>query len=313
LIVNRSKDLPTEIYPSDSSQISMSNSIVAGLWLEFLPGSNATINVPQHDRQGNFDFDFGKSPGFNYSVHMAASSARLGLNSHPNSSMTVNGNGTAGTKDIDLVFGYYVENSTAPVSIKGLHVGSDVTRQFTDQGRMLSLNHVNLNPLSWQVYVSQSNGFPVKVSNSKINEIAAFINGLLNISNSVLQIAVAGAVGPGSQMNITGTQIWSNAILAKYGGHVSIAYSGLHGNDISAAGTGSSISMTNVLEYQNGSPSLPCTPAPATGYTPNINGVPLCNPQNPLGQCSQVNTQGGGVVTGTPACNPIASRLYGPN
>jgi hypothetical protein len=310
LIVNNSKDLPTEIYPSDSSRISVSNSNVATLWLEFISGSSATINVPQHDKLGNFNFDFGNSPGFNYSVHMAASSARLGLNSHPNSSMTVNGNGTAGTNDIDLVFGYYIENSTAPVSINGLQAGSDVTRQFTDQGRTLSLNHVNLNPFSWQVYASQSNGYPVTVRNSKINEIAAFSHGLLNISNSVLQIAVAGAVGPGSQMNITGTQIWSDQILAEYGGRVSIAYSGLHGNHISAVGAGSGISMSNVLEYKNGSLSLPCTPAPATGYTPNVNGVPLCNPQSPLGQCSQVSTQSGGVVTGVPACSSIASRLY---
>ncbi len=280
LIVNSSKELPTEIYPSDSSQISVSNSNVASLWLEFISGSSGTINVPKHDNLGKFNFDFGKSPGFNYSIHMAASSARLGLNSHPNSSMTVNGSGTASTKDIDLVFGYYVENNTAPVSINGLNVGSDVTRQFTDQGRTLSLNHVNVNPLSWQVYVSQSNGFPVTVRNSKINEIAAFTNGLVNISNSVLQIAATGAVGLGSQMNITGAQIWSNEILTRNGGHVNITYSGLHGNHISAAGTGSSISMSNVLEYKNGSLSLPCTPAPATGYPPNTNGVPLCNPQN---------------------------------
>ncbi len=303
LTVNSSTDLPTEIYPFDSAQISGSNSKFAGLWLEFLPESNATVNVPQHDRYGNFNFDFGKSPGFNYSVHLASSGARLGLNSHPNSNMTVNGSGTAGTNDIDIVIGYYVENNTAKVSISGLNVGSDVTRQFTDQMRTLSLNHVNLNPISWQVYVRQSNGFPVTVSNSKINEIAAFTNGLVNISNSVLQIAVAGAVGPGSQMNITGTRIWSNEILALSGGKVSIAYSQINGNHISAAGTGSSISMSNVAEYKNGSLSLPCTPAPATGYTPNINGVPLCNPQNPLGQCSQVSTQSGGVVTGKPACN----------
>ena len=233
---------------------------------------------------------------------MAASSARLGLNSHPNSSMTVNGSGTASTKDIDLVFGYYVENNTAPVSINGLNVGSDVTRQFTDQGRTLSLNHVNVNPLSWQVYVSQSNGFPVTVRNSKINEIAAFTNGLVNISNSVLQIAATGAVGPGSQMNITGAQIWSNEILARNGGHVNITYSGLHGNHISAAGTGSGISMSNVLEYQNGSSSLTSCRATGYGYPPNTNGVPLCNFQNPLHQCSQVSTQSGGTVTGVPAC-----------
>jgi hypothetical protein len=180
----------------------------------------------------------------------------------------------------------------------------NVTRQFTDQGRNLSLNSVNLNPFTWSVYVSQSNGFPVTVSNSKINEIAALTNGLVNLSNSTLQLAETGALGPGSKMNITGTQIWSQGILAQNGGKVSITYSGIHGNDILVAGAGSSIGMSNVVEYRNGSPTMSCAPAPATGYPPNTNGVPLCNPQNPLGQCSQVSTQGAGVVTGMPACNP---------
>jgi hypothetical protein len=304
LIVNSSTNVPTEIYPFDSSQISVSNSTYATLYLDFIAGSSGTINVPKQDAQGNFNFVFGNSPGFNYSINMIASKTRLGLESHPNSTMIVNGGGAGSTTDVPMQFSYYVENNTAPVSINGLHVGSDTTRQFTDQGRNLSLNHVNLNPVSWAVYVTQSNGFPVTVSNSKINEIAAFTNGLVNISSSILQLAQTAAVGPGSKMNITSTQIWSQGIQAQNGGQVSITYSAIHGNDISAAGTGSSIGMSNVLEYRNGSASMSCAQNPATGYTPNNNGVPLCNPQNPLGQCSQVSTSGAGTVTGLPACNP---------
>ncbi|MGH6839140.1 MAG: hypothetical protein ACREDT_10135, partial [Methylocella sp.] len=287
----------------DSAQISLRNSKFATLYIDFMSGSSATINVPQYDANGNFNFVFGNSPGFNYSINMTTSKTRLGLESHPNSSMIVNGGGAGSTSDVPVQFSYYVENNTAPVSIKGLHVYSDMTRQFTDQGRNISLNHVNLSPISWQVYVSQSNGFPVTISNSKINELGALTNGLVNISNSTLQLAELGAFGAGSQLNITGTQIWSQEIVAQNGGHVSIAYSGIHGNAISAAGTGSSISMSNVLEYRNGTASMSCAQDPATGYTPNINGVPLCNPQNPLGQCSHVSTRTSGAVTGIPACN----------
>jgi hypothetical protein len=304
LIVNSSTNLPTEIYPSDSSQISVSNSNFATLWVNFIAGSVGTVNVPQKiDAQGDFNLVFGNSPGFNYSINMKTSTARLGLNSYPNSSMTVNGHGSAGTNDVGLVFGYYVENNTSPVSISGLTVGGNLTHQFTDQGRNLTLNHVNMNPFSWQVYISQSNGIPVTISNSKIIELGVLTNGLVNISNSTLQLAELGAFGSGSQMNITGTQIWSQGIVAQNGGHVSITYSGIHGNYISAAGPVSSISMSNVLEYRNGSASMSCAQNPATGYPPNTNGVPLCNPENPLGQCSQVSTQNGGVVTGIPACN----------
>ena len=146
LIVNRSTDLPTEIYPLDASQISIANSNYAGVWLEFAGGSSGTITVPKKDAQGNFDFDFGGSAGFNYTFHQTASRMRLGLNTHPNSSMTVNGGGTGSTTDADVIFGYYVDNNTAPLTIDGLDVGSDVTRRFADQGRTLSLNRVNLNP-----------------------------------------------------------------------------------------------------------------------------------------------------------------------
>jgi hypothetical protein len=300
LTVNNSTNLPTEIYPLDSSGISVSNSSLGSIWLVFQSGSSATINVPQKDAQGNFNFDFGSSPGFNYSVHMAASRARLGLNSHPGSTMIVNGNGLAGANDADLIFGYYIENNTAPVTLTGLDVGSDVTRQFTDQGRNLSLHNVNLNPFTWQVYVSQSNGFPVTVSNSKINEIAALTNGLVNISNSVLQLAVTYAGGAGSQMNITDTQIWSQAIIATNGGQMNIGSSHFHGNFISV-GPDSSITITDSVEDRNATSSTSC--APVNGYPPNTNGVPLCNPFNPLGQCSQVTTKGNGVVTGMPPCN----------
>jgi len=296
LTVIGSANLPTEIYPADSSKISVTNSNFAGLWLDFLPGSNATINVPQYNAQGNFNFNFGNSVGFNYSVNMSASQCRLGLNSYPNSTMIVNGHGASGANDVALVFGYYVSNNTSAVSINSLTVGPSTTRQFTDQGRNLSLNNVNLNPLSWQVYVSQSNGYPVTISNSKINEIAAFTNGLVNISNSTLQLAVAGAVGPGSQMNITGTQIWSQAILAENGGHTSITSSQIHGNYISATGSGSQLSMSSVTDDRNGSSSVSC-PNPV-----GPDGTPVCNPFNPLGQCATVNPQSGGVVTGTAAC-----------
>ncbi len=314
LIVNSSTKLPTEIYVSDSSQISVSNSNLAAIWLDFISGSNGTVNVPQHDAHGSFNFVFGNSPGINYSVNIVASNLNLGLNSYPNSSLTVNGGGAASITDAVVQFGYYIKNNTAPVTIDGLGCCSNMTRKFTDSGRTLQLNNVNLIPFPWEVYISSSNGFPVTVSNSKINEIAAFTNGLVNISHSVLQLAKAGAVGPGSQMNITRSQIWSQAILALNGGHVNITYSALHGNYASAAGTGSSISMSNVLEYRNGSSSLTsCRPAPGYVYPLNVNGVPLCNFQNPLHQCSQVSTQGGGAVTGTPACNPIARRLYGHN
>ncbi len=306
LIMQASEDLPTEIYPSDASNISISaGSSFAGLWLEFGAGSNATINVPIKDSQQNYNFNFGPSTGIAYAISVAGSKGRLGLNSHPNSTLIVNGNGASGTHDVDLIFGYYFENNTAAVQVNGLSVGADITRQFTDQGRMLQLNHVNLNPFSWQVYAKESNGFPVIISNSFINEVTLFTNGRVSISNSVLQLAVTGAVGPGSILSISGTQIWSQSILAQNGGQVQISNSQLHGNFISATGAGSAIVLANVGEAKNGVSPQSC--AAVAGYPPNNNGVPLCNPFNPLYQCSQLApTSGGATIMANPSlsCPP---------
>ena len=300
------QNLPTEIYPFDKSRVSISaGSNFAALWLEFMPGSKASVQIPSYNAQGNYNFNFGPAKGIDYAVRISSSRGRLGLNSHPDSNLIVNGRGAAGANDVDVVFGYYVENSTGPVSINGLNVDGDITEQFTDQGRNFQLNHVNLGPFSWQVYVSESNHFPVSISNSKINEIGVLTNGLVDLSNSVLQLAVTEAGGPGSSMNISNTEIWSQSIQAVDGGQLTISDSILHGNFIAASGAGSSIVMNDVGEGRNGIPPQSC--APVDGFPPNNDGVPLCNPFNPLYQCSQVvPPTGGATITATPplTCPP---------
>jgi hypothetical protein len=306
LIMSNAQDLPSEIYPSSASNISISSgSSFSAVWLYFGPGSSGTVQVPTQDSNSNYNFSFGPGTGIGYSVNISGSGGRLGLNSYPNSTLIVNGDGASGTADASVVIGYYVQNSTGPVSIDGLDVGSDVTRQFTDQGRNLQLNHVNLGPFSWQIYVSESNNFPVAVTNSLVNEIAALSGGLVNISNCVLQLAVTEAGGPGAVMNISGTQIWSQSVLAEAGGEMTITDSQLHGNFISAADAGSSIVMNDVGEERNGVSPQSC--APIDGVPPNDDGVPLCNPFNPLYQCSQVVLPtGGATITAMPSlsCPP---------
>jgi len=301
-----SVNLPTEIYPSGAARISITQeSSVSAVWLDFPPGSSGTVNVPALDAQGNFDFKFGPGRGIAYSVIISSSSTRLGLNSHPNSTMIVNGHGQQGTNDASVVFGYYVENSAGPVSINGLTVDGDITEQFTDQGRNLLLNHVNLGPFSWQVYVSESHNFPVSITNSKINELGVLNNGVAYLSNSVLQLAVTEAAGTGASLNIDNTQIWSQSILAEDSAQLRITNSQLHGNFISASGPGTSIVLDNVGESRNGVPPQSC--APVDGVPPNQDGVPLCNPFNPLYQCSQVTPPtGGATITATPplTCPP---------
>lgn len=301
-----SENLPTEIYPSGVARISITReSSVSAVWLDFPPGSSGTVNVPVLDAQGNFNFSFGPGRGIAYSVKISSSSSRLGLNSHPNSTLIVNGHVSQGTNDASVVFGYYVENSTGPVSINGLTVDGDINEQFTDEGRNLLLNHVNLGPFSWQVYVSESNNFPVSITNSKINELGVLNNGVANLSNSVLQLAVTEAAGPGAILSIDNTQIWSQSLRAEDSGQMTITNSQLHGNFISASGAGTSIDLDNVGESRNGVPPQSC--AAVDGVPPNEDGVPLCNPFNPLYQCSQlIPPTGGATITATPplTCPP---------
>lgn len=296
LTASGSTYLPTEIYPADSSKISATTSTFATLWLEFVPNSVGTVNVPQYTQLGTYDFDFGKTPGFDYSIHMAGSKGRLGLNSHPYSSMTVNGHGgTPSQNDIEIVFGYFVENNSAPVTLANLAVGPNITRLFNDQNRTLSMNNVNVPPLAWHVYVNQSNGFPVTITNSYLNEVATLTNGLANISGSTLQLAITGAVGPGSQLSIANSDVWSQALLAQYGGKLTVTGSTMHGNFVAASGTGSNVSLTNTTDSRD-STLQSCT-SPVSQV-----GVPACNPLNQLGRCAQYISGGGGSITGSATC-----------
>jgi hypothetical protein len=314
LTVNGSSNLPTEVYPgvttADTPTLKLANSSFATLWIPFTTGSSDTVSVPKEDAQGNVTIAFPSSgaTGFNYSVSVTECNTRLGFQSYPGSTMIVNGDGT-GTGDAQIQFSIYVIGSmgpaiTAPISINGLTVGPNINYTETDSGRTITLNNVCLNPVSWQVYVADNskayNGtadYPVTFSNSIINEAGTTTDGIMNISNSVLQYAQLGAFGPGSQLTITGTDIWSQQISAENGGQTTITNSTLRGNYIFLSGSGSTIAFSNDVDHKNGSLSAGCPIV--NGYPPNTNGVPSCNFQNPLGQCAQV-VPGSVGITGMP-------------
>ena len=90
LNVINSQNLPTEIYPHDASTISVSSSSFSALWLNFASGDTGIVNIPKLDNQGKFNLIFTPSLGNLYSVNISSSICRLGLNSHPNSTLTVN-------------------------------------------------------------------------------------------------------------------------------------------------------------------------------------------------------------------------------
>ena len=125
LIMNNSTNLPTEVYPSDASQISISHSNLGDVVLEFMAGSVGTVNVPQRGKQG-IDFDFGNSPGFNYSIHLVSTQGRLTLGSHPNSSMTVKGTGNV-AELTPCNFHIILDGNTSPSHLSGFPVNGSYT------------------------------------------------------------------------------------------------------------------------------------------------------------------------------------------
>jgi hypothetical protein len=300
LTTSNSQNLPTEIYPADASQVSISGSRFATTWLDFPSGSIGALKIPAENSQGDFSLNVGPGNGMAYSVDISESQGQLGLGSYPNSTIIVDGDGNApGVADADVVLGYYIQNNTGPVNVSGLRGGNNVSLQLTDQGRNLQLNHVNLDPFAWEVYVAQSNNYPVSVTNSIVNEIAAFTNGLVNVSNCVAQLAFTGAVGPGSIMNVDNCEIWSQVVVAENGGQLTVMNSELYGNIVTALGSGSKLNLVEVGDNPNGTPPQTC--APNNGSSPNNNGVPLCDPFNPLYQCVQViPSSGGATITSSP-------------
>ena len=93
LTVNSSTFLPTETYPTDSTQVTFTNSNAGTIWLQFVPSSSANVTLPVVDGNGDFNFNFGSNGGTNidYQVTMTGSKAILGFNSMPDSTINLTG------------------------------------------------------------------------------------------------------------------------------------------------------------------------------------------------------------------------------
>lgn len=303
---------PTETYPNDSASIYMDGATVAAVWMPFLGGTTAKINVANKlDGSGNFTFLFGRQTGFNYFVYTKNSSYRLGFKVYPGSNFELVGGGAGSTTDIATHFGYYVTDNTSPVIIDGLPVGLDVSTTVGSD-RTLTLTHVNTNPFYWQVYASNTVSDPmgrlVTIRNSKVNEVGALSKGNIKIeSNTTTQLGAFGAFGgTGSSIVAEGADIWNISIKATGGATVRLTNTTIHGNGIISSGAGSNITIDgDVTDACNGAPTqLDCNAV--GGLPPNIGGVPLCNRANPLHGAAIYTTSGGGTITGTtgPGCTP---------
>ena len=180
------------------------------------------------------------------------------------------------------------------MTVSDLAVGQVASKMLNDLGRTLTLTNVNLGFFAWQIYCENNSGL-VTIQNSVVNEIGALQNSNVQVINSTLQLGDLASAAPGSQLLVNNSDVWNHVVQAMNGGNLTIENSTIHGNYFTASGcTGadcSTIALTNDTEENNGTQS--------TCSGNNIfqaNGIPNCDPLNPLEAPSTYVTSNGGVI-----------------
>lgn len=301
--------IPTEIYVSDGAEISTEGSSFATIWLTFIRAT-ANIQLPNHTVSRRFDFSFGRnSPpgvasGINYQVTMQNSSGVLGIRSYPSSVLKVYG-GANPPPEGELVIGYYIENTTKPVTISNLSSGSFIAyKKLSDQGRNLELFNVSLGSTAWQIYITNAQ-HPVTIRNAVLNELGVYGGTQVTVEGSLLQVGIIAAIAGSTVLTVRNSEIWSQSIQAISGASIVLQNNRIHGSYLQSdgcVGKCSILTVSNGELWGNGN-GLPCSPK--TSFSSG--GIPTCNPFNASGAFPSVLTRGGGEVvygsTTCPACD----------
>ncbi len=273
----QSTNFPSEIYPHEQSTV-----VIEGdksdhrVWLEFSPGSEALIEeLP--GRAAPVTFSFGRNtPGLlnvGYQVEIVDGIVSFGIASHPSSRVTLR------QTEAPVTIGYYFWNVDTPQVLSGI---GPLTRDvsLTHQNRLLSLDDASLDSFAWQVYAASpasSSPQPVHIARSTLNEIAALDNGRVSVSESLIQWAVIGALGPGSRIEITGSTINAQSVVTGADGVVHIDSSEIFGSIFQADGDSTILLSNNRLESNVcHTLCLPVCPSPENG---GFEGG-RCNPFN---------------------------------
>jgi hypothetical protein len=313
---------PTENYPSGSAQVRVKNASTASVYLLFASGYSGNFTVPQ--QTGSlYNLVFGGTGGFPYSINITNSKANIIPESYPNSTLNIIGDGNSA--DIPINISYYIVNNTGNSTLSNLPVNGTFGGSWpngtpvcvSDGGtaaRTLCFYQAVLPIFAWSIYPSSpSNGFSTTISGGKFNEVGVFCNtnggaamivNLVGVVGQYAQLdAVSGNGCGGATINVSGSsKLWNQGIIAQGGTTLNLDNTTtIHGNILTADST-SHINFTGgagAVDGRNDSGS--CTLS--GGYPPvDGSGNPTCNPQNPLGACSQY--LGSGTYSGTPVSCP---------
>jgi Domain of unknown function DUF11 len=289
-----SNSFPSEIVVAGQATIQVQGGSQTSIWMPFDAGSRAMMVLPDQT-QGSYSFSFGRNTpnvaGVGYQITIIDSFARLGISSSPGSAVAIigKGKGYGAAKAGEISIGYLMPGVKSPELLTGLRPGYQAYTRLNHQGRTLILYNVELDPVGWNVYVSGSQAF-VTIRDSILNEVAAFPAGKVEVQKSILQWAVLGSTGSGSQVIVRNSNIYSQVIHSAGNGRIEIHDSVVHGSPLEALDD-STIQVFGGLLSPSGS-ATPCNLD--TGLTPSA--VPLCNPFIPPGVDPVASTSGNGQV-----------------
>ena len=271
LTIVDTQHVPNEIYVHDSSVATIRGARTrTGVWLD-AQGAKGTLTVPNVN--GPFSWRTGAGHGLDVGWLLQVEDAEpgLGLEIKPGTALTINGNGARAPATGELKISYFVVNSRE--TLDGLKAGLQ-NRTISER---LTLKDVQLGPIAWQIYAGENADLTIR--NSVINEIGLFgRNARVLVERSVLQLAVLGAMAPGSSLAINSSEVWNQGIWAASQAQVSITDSEIHGTLFHARSADARISIKGGTFHDN------------------------------PGSCSQATMVN--VATGQPRCNPF--RTPGP-
>jgi hypothetical protein len=295
--------VPCEIYPQDSATVSVRGPASdTGVWVVIPPGATAVMDGPPAGSPFTYSFGRGQpgTSGLEYLVEVQNGHSGFGVISTPRSDLTVRDNGAP------IVVGYFFAGVTEPQLLEGLEVGGPQTSLFTHQDRRLALERAALNPLvAWQIYndnAGVASPETVLVRGALVNEIGALTQGRIAVEDSTLQFAVIAAIGPGSRVEVTRTNVHSQTIQTEHDGVITLRDSHVFGSRLQARGTGRIRLENTVLDTNHCHPG--CLPR-CLDFT----GGDRCNAFNPSIDPTLVATDAGAILMARLA--PIADVTAG--
>jgi hypothetical protein len=273
-------NFPSEIYPHEDATVILEGAATTSrVWLEFLNGSESLVeHLP--NELAPFDWSFGRrTPGMTnvgYQIEIIQARPTVGVASHPGSRLTLR------DTQAPVAIGYFLTDLNSPQHIVGLGpLSRDIV--LDHQTRLFELDNANSFEFAWQIYTANPTVLqpePVVVRQSMINEIAALERGRVAVDACLLQWAVVAAIGPGSKIEIAGSTINSQSIIAATDAVIHIDSSEIFGSLVEATDD-AFILFSNVRFSPNICHAL-CLPACASLENGGFEGN-RCNPFTPAG------------------------------